>query len=322
MAILPPQTQKWPADKAVLFIHGIGSSKVGDYDPIVAQLEAILGADSKQFALYFLYYDQINQWFETKLQAQEQITKLISFLSSQLEATTLGKAAADFAGDVIWPVLIADARLAIRAAVLQQLQQIVLDGIAANVQPRDQHITIIAHSLGCFHAYEALSFAAANPAEGLGPASAGVVLQNLIFMASPVQLIRTSAEKLGGAVPQPKSMFSLSSPSLQIPSEIGDDGRPKLCAKNTVSIVGNLDPVGGFFFRSQLPWAYAHLPGQDEKIDQEKVATVNGSEEISLASILLSSLQTQEPPKIAPENPHDWSAYIARHADDLRKWLA
>jgi hypothetical protein len=40
------------------------------------------------------------------------------------------------AGDVIWPVLIPDARLAIRAAVLQQLQTMVLDGIAAGVQPR------------------------------------------------------------------------------------------------------------------------------------------------------------------------------------------
>ncbi|MDB4889313.1 MAG: hypothetical protein JWL61_1168 [Gemmatimonadetes bacterium] len=321
MAIQPPQSLKWPADRALLFVHGIGSSKVGDYDPIVAQLRDILGADSAKFAIYFLYYDAVNEWFAQKLQAQQVFTKLVQFISGRLDGSELGNAAAAFAGDVVWPVLIPDARLAIRAAMLQQLQTIVLDGIAAGVQPRNQHISIIAHSLGCFHTYEALSRMATAPAEGLGPASAGVVLDNVIYMASPVQLIRSSGLALGNALPQPSSIFSVSDAALEIPSEPGDDGAPVRCARRTVSITGNLDPVGGFVFRAKQPWGYMNLPDQESFIDQEQVATVNGSERFSLASILVEALQTGGPPTIAPENPHDWSAYVARHAADLRTWL-
>ena len=321
MAIQPPQSLKWPADRALLFVHGIGSSKPGDYDPLVAQLRDILGADSAKFAIYFLYYDAVNEWFAQKLQAQAAFKKLVQFISGRLDGSALGDAAAQFAGDVIWPVLIPDARLAIRAAMLQQLQTIVLDGIKASVQPRNQHVSIIAHSLGCFHTYEALSRATSSPAEGLGPASAGVVLDNVIYMASPVQLIRSSGLALGNALPQPASIFSVSAAELEIPSEIGDDGEPVRCARRTVSITGNLDPVGGFVLRAKQPWGYMNLPGMEAFIDQEQVATVNGSEQFSLTSILLEALRTQGPPKIAPENPHDWNAYVERHADDLRTWL-
>src|SRR6266571_6537697 len=162
MSPLVPQSQPWPSDRAVLFVHGVGGAKPGDYDPLVAELKAVLGTQAKKFAFYFLYYDQVNQWFATKLQAAQQVAALVSTISSRLDATALGKAVADFAGDVIWPVLIADARLAVRAALLQQLQQIVLDGKAAGKEPLDQHLTIIAHSLGCFHIYEALHAAAAD----------------------------------------------------------------------------------------------------------------------------------------------------------------
>ena len=321
MAIQPPQSLKWPSDRALLFVHGIGSSKAGDYDPIVAQLRDVLGAGSAKFAIYFLYYDAVNEWFEQKLQARSAFTKLVQFISGRLDGSALGDAAADFAGDVIWPVLIPDARLAIRAAMLQQLQTIVLDGIAAGVQPRNQHISIIAHSLGCFHTYEALSRATRHPEEGLGPASAGVVLDNVISRASPVQLIRSSGLALGSALPQPSSMFSVSDAALEIPSEVGDDGDPVRCSRRTVSITGNLDPVGGFVFRAKQPWGYMNLPHQEAFIDEEQVATVNGAEQFTLASILREALQTQGPPRIAPENPHDWSAYVARHAADLRTWL-
>ena len=322
MAILPPQTLKWPSDRAVLFVHGIGSSKQGDYDPLVDQLKALLGTDARKFAVYFLYYDQVNDWFAAKLQAGAVINKLVQFISSKQDGSTLGDAAADFAGDVIWPVLVADSRLAVRAAVMQQLQQIVLDGKAAGVQPRDQHVSIIAHSLGCFHAYEAMTYASSNPAEGLGPASAGVILDNLIFMASPVQLIRSAGKSLGGAVPQRNTLFSVSGKALEIPWEKGDDDEPVRCARRVVAITGNLDPVGGYYFRAKQDWGYMDLPDQISLIDQEQAVKVGQSEELTLTAILRDALQNQGPPKITPENPHDWSAYLARHAGDLRGWLA
>ena len=321
MATLPAQSQKWPADRALLFVHGIGNPKVGDYDPLIAEVRTILGDAASQYAFYFLYYDQINEWVAAKLQVATQVASLVADLKTRLNSTTLGDVAADFAGDVIWPVLVADARQAVRAAVLQQLGQIVLDGKRAGIQPRDQHLSIIAHSLGCFHVYEALSAAAADPASGLGPASSGVRLDNLVFMASPVQLIRTVATSLGAAVPQGSSMFTVAAP-LAIPAEPGDDGQPVLFAANTVAITGNLDPVGGYLFREELPWAYMNLPGQQSFVDTEQIVTTSGTEDMSLASVLHRALHGQGPPTITPDNPHDWGAYVQRHADDLRQWLA
>lgn len=320
MPTMPPQSQTWKSDHAVLFVHGIGNAKPGDYAPLVDQLQSILGSDANQIAFYFLYYDQINEWFTTKTQAARLITPFVQHIRSQLDASALSNVIADFAGDVIWPILIADARQAVRAAVLQQLEQIVLDGKKAGVQPRAQHLTVIAHSLGCFHVYEALSAAAADSAQGLGPASAGVVLDNLIFMASPVQLISTAARAMGAAIPQSDTIFCVSQP-LSIPSEPGDAGQPVLTAKQTVSITGNLDPVGGYFFREQLPWAYMNLDGQRSFIDQEQIASVSGNEQLTLQNILQSALQNDGPPSITPDNPHDWSAYIRRHGADLKSWI-
>lgn len=320
MAILPPQSLKWTADRALLFVHGVGNAKPGDYDPLVAQVAALLGADAKRYAMYSFYYDQINEWFAQKEQARVAFTKLVQSIRKGTDGSELGKVMADFGGDVIWPVLLADGRLAIRAALLLQLQQIRLDGIAAKRQPRDQHISIIAHSMGCFHVYETLTHAAATPSEGLGPASANGVYDNVILMASPVQLIRTVAGDLGAAVPQRKSIYCVSQKTLAIPSEAGDLDQPVACTPHMVSITGNLDPVGGYLFRKE--YAYMTLEGQDSYIDQQQVATVGGSEQLSLASLFQSAIQSGGPPNITPTNPHDWSAYVAGHAPDLKKWLA
>ena len=315
-----PQTQRWPADRAVLFVHGVGNAKPGDYAPLFEQLATILGDTAKRYASYFFYYDQINEWFSSKEHARIAFTRLVQSIRRNTDGSSLGNAIADFGGDVIWPVLLADARLAVRAALVQQMQQIRLDGIAANKQPRDQHVTIIAHSMGCFHVYEALTYVADTPAEGLGPASANGVYDNVILMASPVQLIRTVAGDLGAAIPQPSSIYTVSQSTLGIPSEIGDSGVPVACTGHFVSVTGDLDPVGGYFFRR--PYAYMNLPGQDSHVDKQQLALVNGSDKFTLESLLQSALQSGGPPVITPENPHDWSAYVARHAADLQRWLS
>lgn len=319
MAIQPPQTLKWPSDRAILFVHGVGNAKPGDYAPLVSQLTDILGPAAKQYAIYFFYYDQINEWFSQKQQASLAFTKLVQSIRKNTDGSTLGNVIANFGGDVIWPVLLADGRLAVRTALIQQIQQIRLDGIAAKKQPRDQHITIIAHSMGCFHVYEALTYAAATPSQGLGPASANGVFDNVILMASPVQLIRTVGRDLGAAVPQPESIYSVNQTTLVTPSELGELDEPVYCTPHMVSITGNLDPVGGYFFRKQ--YAYMNLAGQDSYIDQQQVATTTGSEQISLATLLQSAIQNGGPPTITPTNPHDWSAYVAGHAAELKKWL-
>jgi len=318
-------SQKWPSDRAILFVHGVGNAKPGSYDPLVQQVEKLLGDKAKEHAIYFFYYDQVNEWFSQKQSAEPGFAKLVRFIASSVhelpeaKTTQLGEVIAQFAGDVIWPVLLPDARRAVRTALIRQLQQIRLDGIASDKQVREQHVSIIAHSMGCFHVYEALSHVAKEPSEMLAPASSEGVFKNVVLMASPVELIRTVADALGGFVPQRESMYTLSAP-LAVPSELDAMNDPKFCTPNMVSITGNLDPVGGYFFRHQ--YAYMNFDHLVTRVDNQQVATVNGSEELSLASLLNGALQSHGPPDVTPTNPHDWSAYIASNAAELKGWLS
>jgi hypothetical protein len=318
MATLPPQSLKWPADRALLLVHGIGNAQPGDYGALVAQLTNILADQPKPYAIYVFYYDQVNDWFSDKGNAPLAVSTLVGSLRSKLDATKLGNVVADFAGDVIWPILLLEARDAVRTAFLRQLQQIVLDGKKAGIRQPSQHISIIAHSLGCFHTFEALHAAAKSTSQGLAPATDGVQFDNVIFMASPVQMIRSTAEAIRAVIPRASDLACLSIPRLEMPSE--DDGMGTLVpsAKRTVSVTGNLDPVGGYFFRKQLPWAYMNLPSQIPLIDQQEWVDMKEAE---LADVLQASLREHQPPQITPENPHDWGAYVGRHAPDLSKWL-
>ena len=329
---MTPQTQRWPADRAVLFVHGIGNAAVGDYGPLVQQVQAILGADASRFAFYFLYYDHLNDWFAAKLQAGALFEKLVGAVRTQLHADNgagapsvgLGNSIAEFAGDVLWPVLLADARTAVRTAYLNQLRRIVRDGEDAGFPPRRQHISIIAHSMGCFHTYEALAEAAADPGQGLAPATWGVRFENVIYMASPVQLIRTVARDIKGVVQRAETLHCVAGASLGFPAEPNASGALIRSAKRTVSITGNLDPVGGHLMRSKLRWAYMDFPGEtsfEPYIDQQQLATTGAGEDVSLAGILQTALREREAPQISPLNPHDWGTYITKHADQLRTWL-
>ena len=320
---MAPQTQHWPEDRAILFVHGVGNATNGDYAPLVAQVEELLGDQAKQFALYFLYYDQVNDWFANKEQAGLAFQRLVSAIRSQSAVTdvSLGNAIAEFAGDVLWPILIADARTAVRETYLNQLRQIIRDGERAGTPVQFQHLSIIAHSMGCFHTYEALCEAAADVGQGLSPARWGVQFDNVIYMASPVQIIRTIAGAISVGVPLQQSLHCLSGPRLDAPFENNISGKRIESVRRTVSVTGNLDPVGGHFFRAKPEWAYMDLPGQLPIIDQQKIATTNGSEELTLANVLQTAVRDHQAPTITPQNPHDWSAYIARHADDLRSWL-
>ena len=318
MATLPPQSQKWPADRALLLVHGVGNARPGDYNALVAQITNILAKQDKPYAIYVFYYDQVNNWFEDKGNAPVAVASLVNAIRSKLDATSLANVVADFAGDVIWPILLLDARDAVRTALLRQLQQIILDGKRAGVRQPAQHLSIISHSLGCFHTFEALHTAAKSTSQGLAPATDGVQFDNVIFMASPVQVIRTVAGMIRALVPRASDLVTVSAPQLEMPGE--DDGTGTIIpsAKQTISITGNLDPVGGYFFRKQLDWGYMNLPSQTSFVDKQEWLDIH---EADLASILQTALREHAPPDITPENPHDWSAYVARHANDLQQWL-
>jgi hypothetical protein len=323
----PPQSIPWSSDRAILLVHGVGNARPGDYADLVRQLDDLLGPEAKDFAIYMFYYDQFNDWFVAKQQVAFQLGRLLQETRGLLANTDLGakdpvslaNAIAEIVGDVIWPILLADARNAIRMALIAQITQMVSDGHANGVEPRDQQLTIIAHSMGCFHVYETLQTICADFGLTIGPVSGGVRFKNVIFMASPVQLIRTIGSRLGALVPQRESIRSITQP-LSIPSQASAT-TSKSVAKRTIAIAGNLDPVAGFFFRVKPAWSYMNLPGQEPVVDAQALAQVDGSDEISLTQVLRTALVEHSAPVIQPNNPHSWSAYVSRHAKDLADWL-
>ena len=162
---------------------------------------------------------------------------------------------ADYAGDVLWPVLSADLRLAVRDAFIAQLIQIHLDcGVSAlerGDDPLDYQISIVAHSLGCFHTYETLWAAAREPTYRLRPASNLFRLQSVWLMASPVQLIRSVASDIRAIVPDIDTLSSVARP-LGIPGEtVG--ARHTMCTDHFIAVTGSQDPVGGHILGQQQP---------------------------------------------------------------------
>ncbi len=315
---LEPQTVTWASDRAVLLVHGIGNARPGDYQELKAGVEAALGPAAADTAIYQLFYDQVNDWFAAKTQLGTLLTQAIGALSGKIGDPEVGDAIADTIGDVLWPVLIADARTAVREAYLAQLKQVVADGNAAGIRTRDQKLTIICHSLGCFHTYEVLHHAAATAAHRLRPASEGVRFANVIFMASPVQLIRTVADAMGSLVPNRRWLYTVKDAQLSIPRETTLTGREVLSVDRWVSITGKLDPVGGWFFRDRADWAAMKVDGQLTFEDDQNAFNLQTRQDWAMA---LKPVVAGGVPKIQPTNPHSWEAYVATHAADLNQWI-
>lgn len=315
-----PQSQVWPTDRAVLLVHGIGNAREGDYQELLGGLRAALGPDADSVAIYQLFYDQVNDWFTGKTQLGSVLQSAISTVSNRINDAEIGHVIAELLGDVLWPVLSTDARAAVREVYLAQLQQMVADGTAAGLPARDQRLSIICHSLGCFHTYEALHHAALYPSYLLQPASHGVRFDNVICMASPVQMIRSIADAMGGLVPNKRWLYCVKDGPLTIPSETKLTGGTVRSVRRWISIAGDLDPVGGYFFRQRSDWAFMQVDGQEPPIvDSQDALGIN--DKAQLRTLLSSSLRSGQPPNIAANNPHSWERYVAGHASDLRAWL-
>jgi hypothetical protein len=313
------QSQPWTGSRAILLVHGIGNAAPGDYTELVGKVKAALGSEAASTTIYQLWYDQINDWFKTKTELEELLGKAVSTLRGQLNDDTLGPAVADYAGDVLWPVLSANARAAVREIYLAQVKQIVSDGIAANVPARRQKLTIICHSLGCLHTYEALHHMALFPSHALQPATHEVVFDNVIFMASPVQLIRTVSNAMGSLVPNKRWLYTVQGDALSIPSETSPSGLVVPGVRRWISITGDLDPVGGHLFRDRLPWAYMDVPGQISRIDDQRALNINTK--VELATLLQGALRKELPPLVTPNDPHSWENYVSTNAASLKEWI-
>ncbi|MCA0375767.1 MAG: hypothetical protein LCH84_08870 [Gemmatimonadetes bacterium] len=317
---LPVQSHVWKDNRALLLVHGIGNAKPGDYQDLVQAVRTALGSEADGIAIYQLFYDQVNDWFAAKNNLGALFAQALDAVADQIDDEVLGPVLADVLGDVLWPVLVADARAAVREAYLLQLKQIVSDGVAAGIPAAHQRLSIICHSLGCFHTYETLHHAAVTKSAMLQPATHGVRFENVVFMASPVQLIRTVAMKLGSLVPNRRTLYTGRDEALSIPSQVKTLGGTVTSVQRWISITGALDPVGGHFFRSKADWAYMDVPGTSEALIDAQSA-LNISTKAQLVATLKASLRDHEAPVITPQNPHSWTAYVERNTDKLKGWL-
>ena len=222
---------------------------------------------------------------------------------------------ADYVGDVIWPILSANLRLAVRDALIAQLNQIKIDrGASARKRgydPLSYQISIIAHSLGCFHTYEVLTAIANEPSHALRPRSDLITFDSVTLMASPVQLIRTVAGAIAALVPDLGNLATLAKP-LAIPAETRG-GRVFPCTPDFLSITGSHDPVGGHLLGRKIDWAYMDLPGQRSIVVPQQaldIDTKNGTLQA------LANAFAEGGPK--PTDPHSWSAYVEGQSELLR----
>ena len=314
-----PESKDWPHESAILLVHGVGNAQPGDYDDLVEEVRGCLGDAADRFAIYRLMYDSINDWFMEKTQFASLLGNALGFLRGKINVAGASDTMAEVIGDVLWPVMSGSARVVLREAYIAQLQQIVLDGIRAGVPAPDQQLHIICHSLGCFHTYEALHAAAGYKKYALRPATDGVRFANVIFMASPVKLIRSAAESISGIIPKRWSA-TLSDSGLEIPFEIRPaTGRKMKSVRRCISITGSLDPVGGHFFREKAEWAYMKLDGQESIIDPQDALNIGSVQE--LKDLLAASLRERERPEIRINNPHSWMGYVTRHREELKQWI-
>jgi hypothetical protein len=306
----------WKGTRGILLVHGIGDASTGKDGafPLDA-VTTMLGDDAATTAIYRLNYDFINDWLATKVQFEDGIRELKRLLKIKFGDDDSNGTISDYAGDVLWPILSADLRFAVRDACLAQLEQIHIDcgesALARGDDPLDYQISIIAHSLGCFHTYEVLTAAAQEPSHRLRPASDLFTLDSVILMASPVQLIRTVGGLLGPIVPDRGNLATLAQP-LAIPSETRK-GKVIRCTNDFISITGTHDPVGGHLLGKRLEWAYMDIPGQHSIIVSQHTLAIDTKE--GTAAALAHAFAAGGP---AVNDPHSWTAYISTQANTLR----
>lgn len=311
---LVPTSQAWTGDQAVLLVHGVGNARPGDYVEVAQAVREAAGPD---VAVYSLFYDVFNDWFAAKTDVATHLQRLTAFITQKEGEGELSARLAEFAGDVLWPAFSASSRLTIQHAYALQLKHIVDDGLRAGLQKHDMRISIVCHSLGCLHTYELLHELATNPAHALQPFSDGFRFRSVVFMASPVQFIRTLAGSLGPLVPP--GFSTRAGAGLVNPSEAGIAGVVRPSVERWISVTGDLDPIGGHFLRRKADWAYMNVPGQQSIVLRQTLAG-EADEERNLISAVVGSLRPDGPPTL--NNPHSWLDYVTSPEVTLPSWLA
>jgi hypothetical protein len=322
-AAFKPESKDWPGDSAILLVHGVGNAKPGDYTDIAAAVTAAVGSN---VAIYSLFYDVFNDWLTAKTDVKTQLGQLMAGVRSKQEDNdSLSETIAEFAGDVLWPTFSVGARSAIQRSYEVMLAQMVLDGIRSTGKlARELKLSIICHSLGCFHTYEVLHGISKNSMLNMRPFTDGVRFRSVVFMASPVQLLRTISQGVSSLVPP--GLATMLPPSLSIPIEKAALGSSK-SVQRWVSVTGDLDPIGGHFLRKKADWAYMNVAEPEATglafVDKQVLIGDGTADDRDLLRTLLKlAMSSFNAPSIDLNNPHSWLGYVQRHATDLPTWIA
>jgi hypothetical protein len=327
---LKPLSQHWSSPRALMLVHGVGDYHPGDYDDLLQSLAEVLGPELwHSIAVYPVFYDGINDWFVEKTQLKAGVQAISKAVSDRLGASGnsggIADAFSEGAADVLWPALVRDARLAIRDNLIAQIQQVVIDGRASGIPRWHQQITIICHSLGCIHTYEAIHAAAEVPDYKLRPVTDWVRFANVVMFASPVQLYQSVAlsAPVRPFIPDPDEMATLR--PLSMPGQPDMSQRFVRSVRNWISVTGAYDPVGGYLLGKQLGWAYMDIQPRPEGftpiIDpQTDLPFAKAPDE--LTRVLKSSLVGASGPKIPLQNPHSWTRYVSKNPDVVRQCFA
>jgi hypothetical protein len=314
-----PPPRVWPGDSAVLLVHGVGNAKQGDYTDVLHAVQAA----APHAAVYQLFYDQYNDWFNEKHNLRGLFTRLRSLFAESEGESDLSETLAEFTGDVIWPMFMNPSRAAIQLAYIAQIRQIIKDGVRSNRPanrprlPSELKLSIVCHSLGCFHTYELLHTLVNQPLLKLRPIVEGVRFRSVVFIASPVQLIRTVAGRAGSLLPA--GLATMADAGLRIPTDSGQ-GLTMPAVEKWVSVTGDLDPIGGHFVRKRADWAYTTVAGEQDPIVVQQQLIGTGSDESRLVAALKKSISTRTPPSL--NNPHSWLGYINEPSVNIASWLA
>ena len=327
-----PMTRPWTGTRAALFVHGVGNARPGDYTQVVTKVRDSLASHSQEpVALYELYYDVFNDWAAEKFALAGVLGEAVSLFGRKARASVddeLAEQIAETAGDVLLPAFSQSARLAVRDAYVLQLQQMVSDGRDAGVKPQDQRLSIICHSLGCFHTFETLHAVARDRSYELHPTLNLTKFQTVILMASPLKLIRTAFDAIGAS-----GDLATLAPSLTQP---GDPAEYNGSVRTWVSITGNLDPIGGYFLRKQAPWAYTDVESKSWRgtwastctsiVDPQQLTGTDASDEVNTRRLVLAGLRAVlspagGAPSIPLKNPHSWGDYVDRYRKEIAGWL-
>jgi len=101
-----------------------------------------------------------------------------------------------------------------------------------------------------------------------------------------------------------------------IEAEVGKETDPNLAK----AIAGNLDPVGGNFFKKTVPWAYMDIEGQKSLLDDQSLLNIKDA--LDLAGVLADIAVNGAASSQILRDPHSWDNYIANHAQEIVRWIA